>query len=172
MTGPLVLTLALPVILLGGCAKSPARTAHDRAARREGRYDLGDPGDGWKRQRAGGADQTWYNAELFASIYADSNCKSRYQDGPLVDLITHLTFGIARGEPLVDQRRTLDRREALLRTYDGALDGVKVKVGAVVTKKHRCVYDLLYIAPPATFDRGWDDFMQVVEGFEVRVGKD
>jgi hypothetical protein len=154
--------------LLAGCAKSPAKTANDKASRREGRYHLGDPGDGWRRQRAGGADHTWYHPELFASIYTDSNCKSRYQDGPLVDLITHLTFGVARGEPVFEQRRTLDRREALLRQYEGSLDGVAVTVGAVVTKKHRCVYDLLYIAPPSTFDQGWDDFMQVVEGFEVR----
>ena len=61
----------------------------------------------------------------------------------------------------------LDGRDALVQRWDGALDGVGVKVGAMVTKKNDCLYDVLYVAPPARFDEGWGDFVAAVQGFRV-----
>lgn len=161
--------LALPLLALA-CKKDPAKADARRAMRAEGRYDLGDPGAGWRPQRPGGADRAWFHAEHSAAIYTDSNCGSRYEDSPLPDLVTHLTYGIARGEPVTEQAMRLDGRDALARVYEGALDGVAVKVGALVTKKHRCTYDMLFIAPPATFDQGWPDFVTMAQGFRVSGG--
>lgn len=159
--------LLVPVLLLG-CKKDPAKAEARKAARAEGRYALGDPGEGWKPQRPGGADKAWFHAAHAAAIYTDSNCGSRYEDSPLPDLVTHLTYGIARGEAVSEEALQLDERDALMRVYEGALDGVAVKVGALVTKKHRCTYDMLYIAPPATFDAGWPDFVTMAKGFSVQ----
>jgi hypothetical protein len=163
------LLLFLPALALG-CKKDPAKADARKAARAEGRYELGDPGVGWQVERPGGADKAWFHPDHGAAIYTDSNCGSRYEDSPLSDLVTHLTYGIARGEAVSEQALRIDERDALMRVYEGALDGVAVKVGALVTKKHRCTYDMLFIAPPATFDAGWPDFVTVAEGFRVSGG--
>jgi hypothetical protein len=158
--------LLIPVLALG-CGKDPAKADARSTGRAEGRYDLGTPGEGWTSQRPGGADKAWFHPTHGAAIYTDSNCGSRYEDSPLSDLVNHLTYGIARGGPVSEDTLKLDERDALIRVYDGALDGVPVKVGALVTKKHRCTYDMLYIAPPATFDTGWPSFVTVAQGFRV-----
>ena len=75
----LSVALCLIVLPLVGCAGR-------QASRLEGRYTLGDPGDGWRSVRPGGADFAWYNESLRATLYGDSNCADRYEDGPLRDL--------------------------------------------------------------------------------------
>lgn len=137
-------------------------------ANREGRFDLGEPGTGWRKVSAGGADQAWSHAGMSATIYADSNCGERYDDSELAALAQHLTFGVARGEPLRTEPLQLDGRDALVVVVRGQLDGVGVQVGAMVTKKNACLYDVLYLAPPSRFDQGWPDFMRVVQGFETK----
>ncbi len=156
------------LLLLVGCAGRTTADGGTRARGPEGRYDTGRPGAGWAAVAPGGADRAWHHRENGATIYTDSNCAERFEDGPLPDLVQHATFGIATGTPVRDEPMALDGRDAHLRVVNGALDGVSVKVGAVVTRQHTCVYDLLYIAPPARFDAGWADFVAVVDGFRVR----
>ena len=151
-------------VLLAGCAKSRAPDSHTPKA---ARYSLGTPGAGWEAQAPGSADHAWYHPDLSATIYAASACGARFEDGRLEDLSKHLTFGIANGAPIREEHTQLDDRAALIRVWPGALDGVAVQVGTAVTKKNACLYDILYVAPPAHFDRGWTDFVQVVEGFSV-----
>jgi len=156
------LTILVPLILACGPKQSKeARNSHQN-------YQIPAPPSDWARVKAGGADKAWFNREMSATIYFDSNCKERFEDGSLSDLLTHLTFGLAQDEPLREESMTLDGRDALLRVYDGLLDGVQVRVGAVVTKKNQCLYDGLYIAPPARFEEGWGSFVQVVSGFRTR----
>ena len=157
------------LILLAACAKqTPPESRTRREARQEGRYDVGKPGPGWARVNAGGADMAWFHQESRATIYFDSNCQDRFEDGKLTALLTHLTFGIARGEPIREEALMLDGREALMRIQGGLIDGVQVRVGAVVTKKDECLYDGLLIAPPSTFDSQWETFSAVVSGFKTR----
>lgn len=152
----------LLVLALSGCA------AGRKAARSEGRYDTGDPGLGWSRVPAGGADRAWYNAELGSTIYADSNCQSRFDDRPLASLADSMAFGMVMGEPLREEARAIDGREGLVRVVDGRLDGVDFRLGLAVLKKDSCVYDLTLVAPPSTFDQGWEGFQAVVDGFLAR----
>ena len=142
-----------------------------RSARHlEGQYELGAPGEGWERVRPGGADQAWVNATLGGTIYADSNCGERFEDSALDKLLDSLTFGVAMGGPLRQEVRTLGGRDALLRVSDGSLDGVPVRVGAVVAKKDFCVYDVIYLAPPTAFEQGWVGFEAVLSHFQTRGG--
>ena len=152
----------LALLLLAGCSGHSGR-------RLEGRYSLGDPGAGWSPVRPGSADKAWYNAELSASIYADSNCGARFDDAPLGRLADSLTLGVA-GSKVREEARTVDGREALLRVVDGALDGVAVRLGALVLKKDKCIYDVVYIAPPGTFDAGEAAFEAVASAFAARGG--
>jgi hypothetical protein len=141
-----------------------------RASSLEGQFRTGEPGDGWERVSPGGADVAWHHAGLAATIYADSNCAERFEDGPLAALATHLTFGMASGEPERQEELELAGRPALLRVLSGMLDGVPVRIGLTVTRKHECIYDMLYIAPIASFQAGWDAYDAVTTGFEVKGG--
>lgn len=155
-------TVLAMAALLCGCG------AVHQARRMEGHFHLAKPGEGWKRVRPGGADKAWYNAALSATIYADSNCGVRFEDGELSELATHLTFGIARGEPLEERGLVVDGREGLLRIVRGSLDGVAVQIAALVLKKDRCVYDMVYVAPPSVFDQGMPTFEAMVRGFTTQ----
>jgi len=151
--------LLLPLV---GCV-------HAGAARRlEGHYDLGTPGDTWQRVKPGGADHAWYHQGLSASIYTDSNCASRFEDRPLDALLGSAVFGIAHGDPERIDALTVDGRDARVEVVDGTVDGVAVRIGAAVLKKDHCLYDLVYIAPPTTFDAGWPAFEQVLTGFHTQ----
>ena len=153
--------LALLVTACGPKQSKEARKSHLQ-------YVVPAPSGDWVRVKPGGADKAWFQSDLSATIYFDSNCKERFEDGTLSDLLTHLTFGMAQDEPLREESMTLDGRDALLRVYEGRLDGVQVRVGAVVTKKNMCLYDGLYIAPPSRFEDGWGSFVEVLSGFRTR----
>jgi len=144
----------------GGCA--------DKYRRMEGRYDLGDPGGGWSRVKAGGADRAWWHADLGASIYADSNCGPRYDDSPPAELAERLLFGVTDREAVSAQDGTLAGRDSHTARIRGRLDGVEVEVAATVVKKHFCVYDIVLIAPPSTFEAAWSAFEAARGGLEVR----
>lgn len=150
-------------LLLVGCG------ARRSAARLEGHYALGDPGEGWERVRPGGADQAWHNKALGATIYADSNCGDHYDDAPLVRLHEGL-LGAVAGEPLREELRSLAGREALLRVSEGKVDGVPVRLGALILKKDECVYDVVLIAPPSSFDTGFSAFEAVIAAFSTQAG--
>ena len=154
----------LMAILSVGCQSK----SHKKAAKSEGHYQISGPSGKWQKVSSGGADKAWFQPDIGASIYFDSNCKSRFEDGRLTDLITHLTFGLVQGSPLKEEILTMDGREALLRVYDGKMDGVAVRVGAIVTKKNECLYDGVYIAAPAQFDDQWNAFVEVISGFKTK----
>jgi hypothetical protein len=154
--------ICLLALQLVGCAGR-------QASRLEGRYTLGDPGDGWKSVRPGGADFAWYNESLRATLYGDSNCADRYEDGPLRDLAKHLTVGIADDELVFEETHSLAGREAYTARRRGQLDGVPVEVGVTVLKKDQCVYDMVLIAPPgAPFEAAWSDFRGAVGDFDTK----
>lgn len=154
--------LAMMLGLVQACPSQSRRAA----ARLEGRYDVGQP-EGWLALQAGGADWAWSKPEMGATIYTDSNCLSRFHDGRLEDLASHLTAGIASGPPIRQEQLWLDDRGGLLTVYIGQVDGVAVQLAGVVLKKDRCVYDMLYFAPIGVFDDGWDDFVGVYSGFKT-----
>ena len=160
-----------PLFLLAGALMLGACIPKGAARRMAREMAVGEPGDEWKRVPAGGAEYAWLRTGGSATIYADANCASRYEDGDLGSLLDHLTYGIRHGGADHQEKRVMDGREALLRTWNGALDGVAVRVGAVVLKKDDCVYDLVYIAPPPTFEAGWADFERVLSGFSSQGGR-
>ncbi len=157
----LLLLLALPLLL-------PACGAGRKARKLEGRYDTGAPGAGWSKVSPGGADYAWFNSDLAASIYADSNCASRFEDRALEALADSATYGMAIGKPDFQEVRRIDDRDALFRKQDGNLDGVPFRLGVAVLKKDQCIYDVMVVAPHDGFDRAWDGFEGVVAGFAAR----
>lgn len=160
----------LAAVMLLGCAKTvPASRSQAKNQKKlEGRYKVGTPGEGWSKVKPGGADKAWFHKASGATIYFDSNCKERFDDGKLPALLSHLTLGIARGEPTRQEELMMDGRAALIRRQAGLIDGIQVQLGAVVTKKNSCLYDGLLIASPGTFESHWATFTAVVAGFRTQ----
>lgn len=154
----------LLLLALAGC------TGNRQARRLEGRFDLGDPDGQWRSVKPGSADKAWFHDGIGASLYADSNCATRFDDRPLPKLAEAVVYGMASGEPLREEPLTVDGRDAWMRVADAQIDGVTLRVGVVVLKKDECVYDLLYLAPPTTFDTGWPAFESVIAGFRTQGG--
>jgi hypothetical protein len=157
-------------LVLGLVALAPVGSVGcwGRRQQAEIRYGLGALPAAWKPGEAsGGADYSWFNRDLYATIYTDASCGDRFQDGALRDLLTHLTAGMAQGAPLREEALRLDSRDALLRVYDVELDGVALRMGAAVTIQAPCTYDLVYLAPRDRFEEGWADFVGLVSGFDA-----
>ncbi len=152
------------LVMLAACTSRHLR----RSQRAEGRYNTGLPNPAeWTRVKPGGADRAWWNPQLAATIYTDSNCGKRYHDAPLPNMMTHLLHGLTHVEDLEERQLSLAGRDALLAVRRGELDGAGVQVAAVVLKKGDCSYDLVYIAPPANFPAGWDSYWAVVSAFHT-----
>jgi hypothetical protein len=61
----------------------------------------------------------------------------------------------------------LDDREALHTLMRAKLDGVPMQYDIYVMKKDGCVYDLVYVAPPARFTAGAADFERFALGLRA-----
>ncbi|MDP2315534.1 MAG: hypothetical protein Q8P41_21730 [Pseudomonadota bacterium] len=157
----LVALAVLATLGAAGCMPS----SHRRAKMLEGKYTVPPPGDGWHVVDAGGADHAWYNHDLKAAIYADSNCGPRYSESRTEDLATELTAGLRQMTTSRDELRVFGGREGVLRIHSGRLDGVPVTVALGVMNRGACTYDLALIAPPDTFEQGWDAYDRVLTGF-------
>ncbi|MES2642170.1 MAG: hypothetical protein V4850_21990 [Myxococcota bacterium] len=153
--------LLLALVGLSACMPS----SHVRAKRLENRYTLPAPGEGWEAVDAGGADRAWYNGALKAAIYTDSNCGPRYSESRTEDLATELTAGMREVTTTRDELREFGGREGVLRVHSGRLDGVPITVALGVMNRGACTYDLALIAPPDTFELGWDAYERILAGF-------
>ncbi|HJN73563.1 MAG TPA: hypothetical protein QGF58_06470 [Myxococcota bacterium] len=157
--------MLLLAFTIAGCTPKAVR----QARLLEGQYVVGNPGEGWKKVAAGGADFAFRNRSDAAVIYADSNCGARFEDAPLEDLATHMTFGVSTGEPSFEETYELDGRTAYTSRALGELDGVPVELGTTVLKKDRCTYDIVVIAPRGErFQSAWEGYQAVLAGFATR----
>ena len=153
-------SLSLLFFLLSpfGCAPKNVDTKH---------FAVQQPSSKWFEIKEGGADFAWYNKEIFGAIYVDSNCKQKFEDRPLKDSYLSLTQGITTGTPIQQNKRIIDKREALFTIQNGVIDGISIRLASVVLSKDECLYDFLYIAPPEDFDKGLKDFLYSVQSFST-----
>lgn len=134
----------------------------------EGRYDAGEPGTGWEAVKPGGADKAWYNDALGATIYADSNCGTRFAEARVEDLATELLAGVRDLTTDLEVYRAIGAREGIVRTHTGKLDGVPVRIAVGVVNRDACNYDFVYIGQIGSFDDGYAAYERVMDGFSPR----
>ena len=157
----LLTTIAVSTLFELGCAKKQVRLE---------RYRLDNPQGEWKDVKSGSADYAWYNNDIGATIYVDSNCDQRFEDRPLKDSLNSLTAGIRGSEEPVERSLFLDGREALMIQIKGNLDGVNIQMAAVAISKNQCLFDFVYITRPEHFAKGFGDFYQMLHTFESKNG--
>ena len=156
-TGPL-----LVAVLVAGCSASHIENGVFYSAKG---FRVSLPPQGWEVKPGGAAELELQRSDPPGGMLADATCDDKTAKRPLNVLSRHLTFGL-KDRALEDGGTlTVDGRPAQRSVVRGSLDGTAVGVEAVVVKGERCVYDFLYVAPAASFDRGRGDFRAFVESF-------
>jgi hypothetical protein len=128
-------------------------------------YQVSLPTQGWAVKPGGAAELELQRPDPPGGMLVDATCDDKTAGRPLTVLARHLTFGL-KDRVLQDSGPlTLAGRPAERAVVRGSIDGEPVGVEAVVVKGERCVYDLLYVAPAASFETGRGDFQAFVESF-------
>ncbi len=157
----LSMTIAFTLLTGFGCAKKQVRLE---------RYQVDKPKGDWKPVKSGSADYAWYNSDIGATIYIDSNCGQKFEDRSLRDSLQSLTVGIRTSTEPIERELFLDGREARMLQTKGNLDGVDIQMAAVALSKHQCLFDFVYVTRPETFADGFSDFNQLLYTFKTRTG--
>jgi hypothetical protein len=120
----------------------------------------------WHRVRIDGADLAYRDEGREGSTMFDVRC-GRGSDAPLTVLTEHLIMGTTARDFVSQETLPLDEREALHTLMRAKLDGVPMQYDIYVMKKDGCVYDLVYVAPPARFTAGAADFERFALGLRA-----
>jgi hypothetical protein len=155
--------LPVLVVLLGGCAH--ADTFDDGVLHKgELAVHVGPRPSSWRRVTVDGADLAFRDDAREGSTLFDVRCGRRDDDAPLSILSDHLMMGTTERE--IESRETIpfDGREAMHTLLHAKLDGVPMQYDIYVMKKDGCIYDIVYVAPPARFVEGAPDFERFALG--------
>jgi hypothetical protein len=125
------------------------------------------PGE-WRRVDVAAADLAFRDDAREGSILIDGRCGRRDEDVPLTSLTQQLIMGTTGREFVSEETIPFDGREALHSVLRAKLDGVEMQYDVYVLKKDGCVYDFVYVAPPARFADGAPVFERFATGIHVR----
>ncbi|MFQ5520628.1 MAG: hypothetical protein ACE5FK_04460 [Candidatus Methylomirabilia bacterium] len=126
-------------------------------------YEVRLPAGAWRVKTDDQADLELRDAASGAGILVHATCGGNPPRRSLPVLARHLSFGLEHRRLLEEAEVTVAGHPAVRVLLEGQLDGDLVKVEAYVLKGERCVYDLVYVAPPRGFPRRKPDFQALVE---------
>jgi hypothetical protein len=158
--------LALLVATSAGCATEHLRNGVYHGKRTT--YRLGPLGPAWQRHDSQ-ADLAFFEPQLDAMIMVNTECPAAH-DPPLNVAANTLLIGFTDRQVVDEGPVQLAGREGLHRHLRAKLDGQLLVVDVFVLKKDGCLYDLVYVSPPATAARGRVEFERFVAGFDTAGG--
>ncbi|MBW2455003.1 MAG: hypothetical protein JRI68_10855 [Deltaproteobacteria bacterium] len=123
------------------------------------------PPTSWSRLDASNAALAFRDEANRGTIMIHGRCGLDGDDVPLAALTAHLFLQFTEREIETQEIVPFDGREAMHTVLDAKLDGVAMRYDVWVLKKDGCVYDLLYLAPKASFAGGRASFEALVRGF-------
>jgi hypothetical protein len=132
-------------------------------------YRVAVPGPDWQVVESRRADLELRHRGMAAGILVNAACQPetvrRSFDLLQLQLLAGLRDRVVKEEAPV----ALGARSGVRARLEGRLDGARgrVEVESYVVKSDRCVYDLLYVAPPGAFEAGRGDFRRVVDSLEA-----
>jgi hypothetical protein len=124
------------------------------------------PPVGWQPVPRDGVDHAWLEPRHDAVITANGLCHG-HGDPPLGVLANDLLIDTTARRVLLEETVPLDGREARHLVVSLRLDGVPLVYDLYVMKKDGCVYDLVLIAPPRSYDVVAEGFGTFVAGFHA-----
>ncbi len=155
------------LILLASCTEPLVRYESGVYTSENVEFRVADPAPPWKRvTNIEDNELAFWNDELGAAIGVNATCKE-YEDMPLKAMANHLLMGFEDRKHLVWERRDIAGRESLYVVISGKIDGVRVMVAAYVLINDYCTFDLIYHAPPSSFEEGLGELHRMVGEFAV-----
>ncbi|MBI2016001.1 MAG: hypothetical protein HYS77_10765 [Candidatus Rokubacteria bacterium] len=158
-----VAVVGMVVAALAGCAgaRIEAGVFHSDKG-----YRVTLPAAGWTVDGDGAADLVLRRSAGPAAILAHAEC-GRAGGRTLDVLARHLLLGVRDRITLERGAASVGGRPALRAVLDGRVGpgDAATRIETYVVKDGRCVYDLVYVAPPAAFETGRGDFRRLVESF-------
>jgi hypothetical protein len=131
---------------------------------------LGPVPPAWQRIEVVGADLAFRDAAREGSALFNAECDRHDDDAPLSVLTEHLIMGTTERQFEKQDVVPFDGREAMHSLLSAKLDGVPMRYDIFVLKKDGCVYDLVYVAPPARFTDGTGEFERFAGGLHASSG--
>lgn len=130
-------------------------------------YRITLPGAVWTLAAAGPTDLELVDRGTGAGMLVNAACEGGVARRSFSVLLRYPLFGLREREVLEEGEVSLNGRQAAHTILEGRMRGAdeRVKIELYVMKDDRCVYDFLYVAPPARFDRGRADFHRFLETF-------
>ena len=163
--GPVARAVVVGALVAGCASGGETGRVDDGTFTSSKGYRVGIPHDAWQVEPGGKADLELKRTAPPGGMLVNATCGGVPLERPLTVLARHLTFGLTERETVESDTWTVAGRSAAHRVVRGERNGAPVTVEAVVLKGERCVHDFLYVAPPADFDSGRQDFKLLVESF-------
>ena len=159
------------VAALVACAGSHA-PRFDGEVFRHGKvaFRLDPPPASWRRVDVSHASLAYRDEPNDGSVLVNARCLAADERTPLVALTNHLLIGATERNYLLQEATPFDAREALHTRVEAKWDGVPMVLDVWVLSKDGCVYDFVYMAPPARFGAGAPAFERFVRGFRTLPG--
>ena len=162
----LVGALAGALVLLG-CGG--AHKKFENGVFQDGRVSFRVPAtpSSWERIDLSDASLAFHDEGRAATILVNARCGGKDDDTPLPALVNHLVMGTTERDFVKEETIPFDAREARHAILKAKLDGVLRSYDIFVLKKDGCVYDFVYVAPPARFADATGEFEGFVSGFRT-----
>jgi hypothetical protein len=125
------------------------------------------PPPSWQRIELTDASLAFRDDSRGATILVSGRCGGKDDDTPLPALLNHLVMGTTERDFVKEETIPFDAREARHAILRAKLDGVLRAYDIFVLKKDGCVYDFVYVAPPARFAEATGEFEGFVSGFRA-----
>jgi hypothetical protein len=154
--------MLLALLAMPACAAGPIREGvyHDP----RDHFTVRVPPPRWQPASLDGAALAFRAPTLDAGIGLHAQCDSP-EPGPLPAVASHLFFGLS--DKRIDTREsvTLAGGRGVRTRLRARLDGQPVVVDGITVRRGECLYDFVYVAPPAHFEDGQPDFDAFVQSW-------
>ena len=158
-------TLAVAaMVIAAGCA---GKRIEDGVFYSPSGYRIALPGAAWTVAERGPAELELRHRREPAGMLVNAACEGRAVRRSLDVLTRHVLIGLRNRTVLESGQVSVNGRHGARAVVEGRPRGSeeRVRVEAYVLKDGRCVYDLLYVAPPEAFDALRAEFEGFVRSF-------
>jgi hypothetical protein len=151
-------------LALGACG---GRRIVDGVYRAPSGYRVTVPGPAWEVISGGRSDLELRNRTAPVGMLVNAVCDPAVAGRTWGVLAQHLLLGMRDREVVEAGEVPVNGRAASHRVLEGRMrqSNERVRVESYTLKDGRCVYDLLYVAPPGVFDAWRNDFRRFVDSF-------
>jgi hypothetical protein len=154
-------------VVLAAAAGCAGRRLHDGVYHSDHGYRVTVPGPGWAVVDDSAADLELRRADGRAGMLVAATCGAAATRRRDADLTRHLLLGLRERETLEDGEASLAGYRGMHLVVEGRMrdSRERVRIESYMVKDRRCVYDLLYVAPPGAFESSRGDFERFVGSF-------